>query len=297
MKNIKNYILTFLLILSVIYIGVAPITAEAATTTPAKVTINSATRSPKKKQITVKWKSIKKATGYQIAYKKETAKKYTIKTVKKTSKTISASNEATYKIKVRAYRKVNGKMYYGKWSSVKTVMEHFHDWTYKNSYYYCTSCGEKVYEQQFVPGTVVDCDDFISFGNVFKTGTAIPAIDVEYKIQKVGTASDGISINGFQNGYYVKVRITNNNKIMNRNIPGKVLNRTFQYQKTSDAKEAVAMTHKMYRNNKLVNMADSYVLKPGESVDMIAYISDVNSGYITLQTCDGIIFVYKIKSK
>lgn len=291
MKHIKNYILTCLLILSVVCIGAAPITAEAATTTPAKVTINSATRNPKKKQITVKWKSVKKATGYQIAYKKETSKKYTIKTVKKTSKTISASNEATYEVKVRAYRKVNGKTYYGKWSSVKTVMEHFHDWTAKSSYYYCTSCGKKAYEQQFVPGTVVNCDDFISYGLVFKTGTAIAG---EYKIQKVGTASDGISINGFKNGYYVKVRITNK---MNRNIPGKVLNRMFQYQKTSDAKEAVAMTHKMYRNNKLVNMADSYVLKPGKSVDMIAYISDVNSGYITLQNCDGVIYVYKIKNK
>lgn len=129
MKKLVKHISIFMLVFAMILTATTPVAVEAATVKPAKVKIKSVTRNLDKSTITIKFKSVKKATGYQVAYKKSTAKKYTIKTTKKTSKTISVSNTATYKIKVRAYRKVNGKKYYGKWSAVKTVKKHTHSWT------------------------------------------------------------------------------------------------------------------------------------------------------------------------
>lgn len=129
MKKLTKHIITVVTIITMILTTIAtPIAAEAASPKPAKVTVKSVTRSLNKSSITVKFKSVKRATGYQIAYKKSTAKNYTIKTMKKTSYTIKASNTATYKIKVRAYRKSGKKTYYGKWSAVKTVQKHTHSY-------------------------------------------------------------------------------------------------------------------------------------------------------------------------
>lgn len=63
--------------------------------------------------------------GYQIKY--FTSKKFTKKTtktvkVKKTTKTVTKlKKKKTYYAKVRAYKMVNGKTYYSKWSTVKKV--------------------------------------------------------------------------------------------------------------------------------------------------------------------------------
>lgn len=84
-------------------------------------------RSKTKNSFTVKYKKVSGAGGYQISY--STTKKYT-KNVKnkwvKSGKTIQKKitglkRKKTYYIRVRAYKTVGGKKYYGAWSSVKTV--------------------------------------------------------------------------------------------------------------------------------------------------------------------------------
>lgn len=175
MKKTLKRIITVMMIVTMICVTVNPITAEAATTKPAKVTVKSVTRNLKKSTITVKFKSVKKATGYQIAYKKSTAKKYTIKTTKKTSKTISVSNTATYKIKVRAYRKVNGKTYYGKWSAVKTVKKHTH--SYKPVYK--TVVDQEAYDEKVPTGEYYTKLEKHKYG-LAMVDTGDPFNDVQY---------------------------------------------------------------------------------------------------------------------
>lgn len=88
---------------------------------PAKTAITSITRNASGKSITVKFKKIKKATGYQVAYKTGSDKKYIIKKTKKTTYTIKTKKNKIYNIKVRAYTTKNKKTIYGKWSKTKTV--------------------------------------------------------------------------------------------------------------------------------------------------------------------------------
>lgn len=160
MKKLTNHIITVVTILIMVLAAIAdPITAEAAEITisqkPAKVTITSVTRDTGKAKITVKFKSVKSATvynimptGYQVAYKKSTAKKYIVKTTKKASYTIKASNNSTYKVKVRAYRKSGNKTYYGKWSAIKTVKKHTHNW----KPVYKTIVDQEAYDEQVPTG-------------------------------------------------------------------------------------------------------------------------------------------------
>lgn len=76
-----------------------------------------------KGKIVVKWKKSTAAKGYQLQYstnKKFISKK--TKTTNKTSMTIKKlKKKKTYYIRVRAYKIVNGKKSYGKWSSVKKI--------------------------------------------------------------------------------------------------------------------------------------------------------------------------------
>lgn len=134
MKNtIKPYRITALVLALIVAFASMPnITAEAATTKPAKVTISSVTRPSNNKTITVKFKKVSKATGYQIAYKKTTAKSYTTKKTTKTTYKLSVTASADYQVKVRAYRKSGSKTVYGAWSAVKTV-KHNHSYTKKVS--------------------------------------------------------------------------------------------------------------------------------------------------------------------
>lgn len=149
MKKITKQIITIVTIITMILTTIAtPVVAEAASSKPAKVTVKSVTRNASKAKITVKFKSVKNATGFEVAYKKSTAKKYTIKTTKKTSYAIKASNTATYKIKVRAYRKSGKKTYHGKWSAVKTVKKHTHTW----KPVYKTVVDKKAWDEQVPTG-------------------------------------------------------------------------------------------------------------------------------------------------
>ena len=89
---------------------------------PKKVTISSAKSSAKKK-ITVKWKKSSGSVKYQIAYKKKGGS-WKYKTVSSTTykKTLTGLTSGKYYyVKVRAYKKVSGKTYYGSWSSTKKV--------------------------------------------------------------------------------------------------------------------------------------------------------------------------------
>ena len=80
-----------------------------------------------KKKITVNWKKISKATGYEIQVatnKKFTKNKKSIKISKNktTSKTIKKlKSKKKYYVRVRTYRKVAGKKVYSSWSSIKNI--------------------------------------------------------------------------------------------------------------------------------------------------------------------------------
>ena len=77
-----------------------------------------------KKSASVKWSKISGAAGYQLQY--STSKKFSkSKTVKisgtaKNKQTIkSLSSQKTYYVRIRAYKMVNGKKWYGAWSKSK----------------------------------------------------------------------------------------------------------------------------------------------------------------------------------
>ena len=88
---------------------------------PKRVTINSVT--PATKKLTVKYKAVTGTVKYQVAYKLKTNSTYkTVTKLTKTSYTVSKLTSGKYyNVKVRAYKIVNGKTYYGAWSLVKTV--------------------------------------------------------------------------------------------------------------------------------------------------------------------------------
>jgi len=79
-----------------------------------------------KKKITVKLKKVSGANGYQVQYstnkkfkKNKKSKNISKKTTKKTISKLSAKKK--YYVRIRAYRKVNGKKIYSGWSKVKSV--------------------------------------------------------------------------------------------------------------------------------------------------------------------------------
>lgn len=77
----------------------------------------------KGKKVTVSWKKIKGAKGYQVYTAKKKKGKYKrIATLKKATKvkyTFSLKKKKKCYIKVRAYKKVSGKMVYSKYSKIK----------------------------------------------------------------------------------------------------------------------------------------------------------------------------------
>ncbi len=92
---------------------------------PRKVALSSV-KSTGKKSITVKWKKVPQATGYQVQWRKSSKFSSSLsKKVKGTSITSTKikklSSKKKYYVRVRAYKVVNGKTYYGKWSTVKTT--------------------------------------------------------------------------------------------------------------------------------------------------------------------------------
>ncbi|MGN1164920.1 MAG: S8 family peptidase [Lachnospiraceae bacterium] len=90
---------------------------------PKATTIKSAKKTAKK-QITVNWKKDSKVTGYQIQVSADkdfkNVEKYSAK-VSVTSKKISVGKKKTYYVRMRSYKKINGKRLYSGYSKVKKV--------------------------------------------------------------------------------------------------------------------------------------------------------------------------------
>lgn len=92
------------------------------TVKPKKSTITSLA-SKKKTQMVLKWKKDSKASGYEIVYSYNGKnKKVDVKKNGTTSATIKRlKSKKTYSVKIRAYKKVDGKKIYGDYSKVKKI--------------------------------------------------------------------------------------------------------------------------------------------------------------------------------
>ncbi len=101
-------------------------TTTSTTAYVKKAKITKATRNTNGKKISLTLKKIKNVKGYQISY--STSKKFKsgttkTKTVKSNKATLTKLNSnKTYYVKARAYKLVNGKKIYGKWSKIKKVV-------------------------------------------------------------------------------------------------------------------------------------------------------------------------------
>ena len=78
-----------------------------------------------KKSASVKWSKISGAAGYQLQYStsKNFSKSKTVKisgTAKNKQTIKNLSSQKTYYVRIRAYKKVNGKTWYGSWSKSKS---------------------------------------------------------------------------------------------------------------------------------------------------------------------------------
>ena len=95
---------------------------SSAKTFLTKATLKSV-KNIKGRKLTAKWKKASNADGYQIQYAaNKKFKKAKSQTVKSTSVTLKKlKKKKTYFVRVRAYKAVDGKKVYGKWSSVKKV--------------------------------------------------------------------------------------------------------------------------------------------------------------------------------
>ena len=99
-------------------------TLKGKTVTVKKTSFAAAKKSGTK--LVLKWKKVKKATGYQIQYstssKFKKSQKVEVKGASRTSKTIKGLKAGkTYFVRVRAYKKVNGGTVYSGWSTKKRL--------------------------------------------------------------------------------------------------------------------------------------------------------------------------------
>ena len=81
----------------------------------------------KEKKIKATWKRDKTASGYELVYSQKRSFKNAKRVIVKSNKTVSTTIKKlkkgkTYYVKVRAYKKVNGKKIYGSYSSAKKVI-------------------------------------------------------------------------------------------------------------------------------------------------------------------------------
>ncbi len=95
------------------------------TVTPKSVS-KVAAKLSKNKKAKISWRKQTKITGYVVSYSTsknfKNAKNINVKGANKNSYTLSKlTSKKTYYIRVRAYKKVNGKNIYGSWSSVKKI--------------------------------------------------------------------------------------------------------------------------------------------------------------------------------
>lgn len=118
--------------------GKATITVTAKATSTyskcvKKITIYGVPKKPEMKKLTagkkkfmVQWKKDKKADGYQVQYSTDKKFKKNVKSVnvsKKSTKTTvkKLKKGKTYRVRMRSYKKINGKKYYSGWGKVKSV--------------------------------------------------------------------------------------------------------------------------------------------------------------------------------
>lgn len=91
---------------------------------PKKVSSLKATAKGNKK-VLIRWKKQKGISGIQVQYAKKKnfkgSKKKTVKTSSSATKATVKLTKGTYYIKVRAFATLDGKKYYGDWSSAKRV--------------------------------------------------------------------------------------------------------------------------------------------------------------------------------
>lgn len=90
-----------------------------------KTTSISSLSSPKSAQVKVKWKKVSNIDGYEIQVSKtinftSQTKKYTSK-ASSTNKTVKFVKKSKSYVRIRTYKKVNGKKYYSSWSKVKSI--------------------------------------------------------------------------------------------------------------------------------------------------------------------------------
>ncbi len=101
-----------------------PETAKPQSTTPAKTKVQKI--STGKKSITAQWKKVAGVSAYQVQIatnKKFSKNKKTFKVSKKSTKVKikKLKTKKVYYVRVRSYKKVNGKKVYSKWSTVRKV--------------------------------------------------------------------------------------------------------------------------------------------------------------------------------
>lgn len=107
-------------------ISISDANKKVVVSKPGKVSLKSV-KAVGKKKIKVSWGKVSAASGYQVIWakdkscKKINAKKYVsgINSTSCTGKNFTKGKK--YYVRVRAYKNVNGKKIYGKWSSVKSV--------------------------------------------------------------------------------------------------------------------------------------------------------------------------------
>lgn len=88
---------------------------------PPKVTFKSLKKKKGKQAAVLTWKKIKGASGYEL-YRRSAGNSWKkIKTVKKASYTDRPAKGGTYKYRIRAYKKVKKKKYYGPYSKIKKI--------------------------------------------------------------------------------------------------------------------------------------------------------------------------------
>ena len=107
-----------------------PLSVSTATPTPKPQTVTApgkvqklTAKNSKKKTVTVTWKKVSDATGYQIQYSANKAfKKVVSKTTTKTKVIVKKlKKKKTYSFRVRAYKTSDGKKVYGDWCKAKNV--------------------------------------------------------------------------------------------------------------------------------------------------------------------------------
>lgn len=112
------------------------VTAKATSTyskSVKKITVYGVPKKPEmkkltagKKKFTVQWKKDKKTDGYQVQYSTDKKFKKNVKSVNVSKKSTKATVKKlkkgkTYRVRVRSYKKINGKKYYSGWGKVKSV--------------------------------------------------------------------------------------------------------------------------------------------------------------------------------